>query len=531
METLELRQKIRQQNEQKGGAARREQRGRAATAAAGAKADKLKELAAKREASKQTERERERERSMREEEADEEEEAKNRPARREAQRRPAEEEEEGELPSQVASGMESAADAHNLERIRLKRDQLEKWLNEPYFETALIGSFVRIGIGNREGRPMYRVAEIVGVKDNFRQYALGEKKTTKRLELKIGESKRFFQISYVSNADFEMTELDKYTRIMQDYKLAGKTMSEIENKVTELKACKHEHTYTNEEIDRLVNQNSKSMKMSGTLAFRRAKADTELQEARDHGDVEAVAEAEKKMKEIARIQALEKKAMERKQASSFRISDINNRNREFQREIEEKRGRIELAEASEISAGHVKATDPFKRLPIRPVIYWNVGGAQVEESAKPPAPAPAPAPALEVSVAEAVITGSSLVSPGFKDLLTTPRASDAFEEAEESEEAAQAAEDLAMSFEQLADSKIPKPKSSPKIPELRGSRAAAHDTIDIDIDIEDLPAMSRPAPRIPPVKAERPLAPTSALGTEPRATLSVTDYKRRMGLL
>ena len=45
--------------------------------------------------------------------------------------------------------------------------------------------------------------------------ALGEKKTTKRLELKIGESKRFFQISYVSNADFEMTELDKYTRIMQ----------------------------------------------------------------------------------------------------------------------------------------------------------------------------------------------------------------------------------------------------------------------------------------------------------------------------
>lgn len=50
------------------------------------------------------------------------------------------------------------------ESLRLKRDQLEKWLEEPYFEEAVIGCFVRVGLGmnHHTGKPTYRMAEIVG---------------------------------------------------------------------------------------------------------------------------------------------------------------------------------------------------------------------------------------------------------------------------------------------------------------------------------------------------------------------------------
>lgn len=72
------------------------------------------------------------------------------------------------------------------------------------------GCFVRIGIGDQQGRPIYRVAEIVGVKDGFRPYMFGKIQTTKRIELQIGSSRRSFQISYVSNSNFTPDELRKY---------------------------------------------------------------------------------------------------------------------------------------------------------------------------------------------------------------------------------------------------------------------------------------------------------------------------------
>ena len=48
------------------------------------------------------------------------------------------------------------------------------------------------------------------------------------------------------------------------------------------------------------------------------------------------------------------------------------RNREYQRQIERKVGEETRKADIEISAGRVQMTDPFKRLPIRPVIYWGI---------------------------------------------------------------------------------------------------------------------------------------------------------------
>ena len=72
------------------------------------------------------------------------------------------------------------------------------------------GAFVRIGIGNHDGRPVYRVAEVIGVHETPKVYALGKGRTNKGLKLKHGRQERVFRMEYVSNSNFSDSEFRKW---------------------------------------------------------------------------------------------------------------------------------------------------------------------------------------------------------------------------------------------------------------------------------------------------------------------------------
>lgn len=44
-----------------------------------------------------------------------------------------------------------------LNRVRLSRHKLERWCHMPFFAKTVTGCFVRIGIGNHNSKPVYRV--------------------------------------------------------------------------------------------------------------------------------------------------------------------------------------------------------------------------------------------------------------------------------------------------------------------------------------------------------------------------------------
>ena len=48
-----------------------------------------------------------------------------------------------------------------LEDVRVSRHRLEMWCHMPFFKKVMNGCFVRIGIGNREGVPVYRVSYLL----------------------------------------------------------------------------------------------------------------------------------------------------------------------------------------------------------------------------------------------------------------------------------------------------------------------------------------------------------------------------------
>ena len=61
-------------------------------------------------------------------------------------------------------------------QIQLRREMLERWVNEPYFEKAVVGYYVRISMGEVEGQSVYKMCEIKGVHKG-RKYTLTNKVT------------------------------------------------------------------------------------------------------------------------------------------------------------------------------------------------------------------------------------------------------------------------------------------------------------------------------------------------------------------
>ena len=99
--------------------------------------------------------------------------------------------------------------------ITLPRFKLEKWISEPFYESAVEGAFVRVNIGldkNKESR--YRLCQIAGIADGSyrgttQTYTLkayeyndgtnAEKSTNKWLILRWGSHEKTFRISETSN--------------------------------------------------------------------------------------------------------------------------------------------------------------------------------------------------------------------------------------------------------------------------------------------------------------------------------------------
>jgi len=120
-----------------------------------------------------------------------------------------------------------------LGKLRLPRSLLEKWVEEPFFEKAVIGCFVRLGVGKApglRGDPQYKVCEIVGVEEYKHSYAFGEFETKKALMLRIGRNQRLWRMNVISNHRFTAAELDEWRNIMIAERQRIPTSGEIDKR-------------------------------------------------------------------------------------------------------------------------------------------------------------------------------------------------------------------------------------------------------------------------------------------------------------
>jgi len=231
------------------------------------------------------------------------------------------------------------------------------------------------------------------------------------------------------------------------------------------------------------------------------------------------------LKKLSETQDVTKQIEEKREATSFRIKDINMRNREIERKIGDLAGLREIEmQKREKESGEQRTLDPFARIVNKPTVYWTVKPDKKEEALKAlPEPAADSAPdastSLTVDVSKAGPSGSELVSPGFKDLLATPR--------DDGDANWALPDDVLAGFGDVppSEQKLGWKGAGGKLPTLAGKRAEAHNAqVDIDIDIN---------PVVKQTQRHRPVAGASQSGTplqgaaRPRSTLSVTDYLNR----
>ncbi|XP_019849879.1 PREDICTED: RNA polymerase-associated protein RTF1 homolog [Amphimedon queenslandica] len=238
-----------------------------------------------------------------------------------------------------------------LSKIKMSRFRLEKWVHMPFFADVIRGCYVRIGIGQHEGRMIYRVCEIVSVHETSKVYTLGGTKTNKGLKLRFGQQERIFRMEYISNSAFTDQEFSKWKAENEAHSIKLPTLFEVEKKVKEIEKYKSA-SLKEEDIDRIIQEKQKFQKNPHNYALTKNRLMREKEIAEQTGSTEKATDLARKLEELEeRAEELDKQRTRGLSAISY----INERNR--QRNV----ARAEEALKEEMANIKDKEEDPFTR--------------------------------------------------------------------------------------------------------------------------------------------------------------------------
>ena len=119
------------------------------------------------------------------------------------------------------------ADLNDYLRLQTRRVFVEKWLNEPYFDDVVRGSYVRFQIGQHEGVPVYRMTEVLDIIDSKRPYKMPGSNISvdKMLVLGLGKYQKTGRLEKVSNSRITPSEFAHYCTQLKDSRMEGKLLT------------------------------------------------------------------------------------------------------------------------------------------------------------------------------------------------------------------------------------------------------------------------------------------------------------------
>ncbi|KAF2077522.1 hypothetical protein CYY_001140 [Polysphondylium violaceum] len=180
-----------------------------------------------------------------------------------------EREKERETAKEVQKQIE-ALDIQTLNQVKLSRNMLVKWVDQPYFETLTPGFFVRVVIGSHLDNPIYRIGEILDIRIGHKLYTVENKETDKILVLSYAGAKKDFSIENVSNNVITPSEHERW---ITDMVRAGQPLPDpqkIQEKIKDIQKA-NDYVYTNEDIEKRAKDRARYNKVPVNIAFEKAK--------------------------------------------------------------------------------------------------------------------------------------------------------------------------------------------------------------------------------------------------------------------
>jgi RNA polymerase-associated protein RTF1 len=300
---------------------------------------------------------------------------------------------------------EVSADLEDFLKVTLSRRRLGMWCHEPFFAEAVIGSYVKLFIGQDEnGKKCYRLCRIIGVTTISKPYdlpAVGRNvkpvRTDKMLTLRFQKSVKDFYIKLVSDNKVDESDVNQYITAMKGARLDDEILGKRE--ATRIRRRRDElttnYTYTKEDIDKNIKERKKKGQPMSNLGAEQTRVEIEVQAAREKVEnakrmlLEASESQQREAEELLRDaqRYLDKKLQEEedliekvkhrkdklKSQTTFRQwAKVNERAIRTNRQADV--GAFKEKETTvELNANGKPVFNPYARRKVKPKILWEVG--------------------------------------------------------------------------------------------------------------------------------------------------------------
>lgn len=243
----------------------------------------------------------------------------------------------------------------DVKEITVRRSKLGKWLMEPFFEELIVGCFVRVGIGMSKSRqPIYRLCIIrnVDASDPDRQYKLENKMTYKYLNVVWGNesSAARWQMAMVSDSPPLEEEFNQWVR---EVERSGGRMPSKQDVLEKKEAIKKINTfvYSAATVKQMLQEKKSASSRPMNIAAEKDRLRRELEIAQYKEDEAEVKRIKEKLQQLEATRQAQKT-----DAKAIKLAEMNRKNR-----VENFKNASELKPVNTgLKAGEA-GYDPFSR--------------------------------------------------------------------------------------------------------------------------------------------------------------------------
>ncbi|RDX92839.1 Protein RTF1-like protein, partial [Mucuna pruriens] len=213
----------------------------------------------------------------------------------------------------------------NIREITIRRSKLVKWLNEPFFEELMVGCFVRIGIGRSESGPVYRLCIVQRVDggDPNKHYKVENRVTHKYLVCVWGSenSAKKFQVAVVSDSAPLEKEFRQWVREVE------RTCSQMPSKMSVLEKKESirrtsRYVYSAATVKQMLEEKKSAPSRPLNVAVEKDRLKNLLEVAKSKNDE---AEMDRICKKLVELEASRKSR--ESDTKAMRLAEMNRKNK------------------------------------------------------------------------------------------------------------------------------------------------------------------------------------------------------------
>lgn len=253
---------------------------------------------------------------------------------------------------------------NDIKEITIRRSKLAKWFMEPFFEELIVGCFVRVGIGRSKTGPIYRLCMVrnVDATDPDRTYKLENKTTYKYLNVVWGNESSAARWQMAMISDSPPLE-EEFRQLIREVERSGGRMPSKQDVLEKKEALQKAKTfvYSAATVKQMLQEKKSSSSRPLNVAAEKDRLRRDLEIAQSKHDD---AEVERIKKRLQQLEA--SRQSQEKDAKAVRLAEMNRKNR-----VENFKNASGLKPVNTgLKAGEA-GYDPFSRRWTRSRNYYN----------------------------------------------------------------------------------------------------------------------------------------------------------------